>query len=127
MLLTAAEQTLASMSHLFAILGASAILKTLPGPVLELRSASCRKAAAAAAIARATQPNFGGQRRGPASEQTVGHDADDADRALVFEPFRGFVEFLERDFHVLDQRIVVDELANRAVAPVDLFGWSCGL
>src|SRR6266404_6932050 len=53
-------------------------------------------------------------------EETVDGDAEDAEGTLVFEAFGGFVEFLQAQFGVAIEFVVVEELADASFAAIDL-------
>ena len=55
------------------------------------------------------------------SEETVDHDAEHAQRALIFQAFGGFLDFLEREFGVLVEGVIIDQLADRALAAIHFF------
>src|SRR6267143_1348948 len=54
-------------------------------------------------------------------EQIVDDDAEDAQRSLVFKPFGGLVELLERELGVFVKGLIVHEFAEGAVAEVYFF------
>ena len=60
----------------------------------------------------------GGRHAVQLSEQAVHRDAQHAQGALVFEAFRGLVEFLEGHLGVLEEAVVVDQFADAALALV---------
>ncbi len=54
------------------------------------------------------------------SEQAVDGDSEDAQRALIFQAFCCLVEFLQGHLGVLEQTFIIDELAYRPLAFVNL-------
>src|SRR6267143_5724626 len=54
-------------------------------------------------------------------QQIVDDDAEDDQRSLVFKPFGGLVEFLERELGVFVNGLVVHQFADSALAAVYFF------
>src|SRR5713101_942020 len=63
----------------------------------------------------------GGGRRTLSLEQIVDDDAEDGQRSLVFKPFGGLVELLERELGVFVKGLVVHQFADGALAAVYFF------
>jgi hypothetical protein len=53
-------------------------------------------------------------------EKAIYGDAQDAEGALIFEAFGRFVEFLQAQFGIFIELVIVQKLANAALAPIDL-------
>src|SRR5437899_1976454 len=54
-------------------------------------------------------------------QQIVDDDAEDGQRSLVFKPFGGLVELLERELGVFVKGLVVHQFADGALAAVYFF------
>src|SRR6266702_226431 len=61
-------------------------------------------------------------RRALKLQQIVDDDAEDGQRSLVFKPFGGLVELLERELGVFVHGFVVHQFADGALAAVYFFG-----